>query len=222
MSTPTSNKVKYGLKNVYYAVYDEDADTYNTPVAIPGAVNMSLDAEGDTTTFRADNTDYYVSVSNNGYSGDFEAALIPDSFLQDVMGEVVDATTGLQYEVADAQPKYFALLFEFDGDRKKTRHVMYHCKASRTSVSSQTTEKSIEPVTDKLSLTATARPSDNIVKAKTYHGDTNYATFFAAVIVPTAAAAAAQESNSGTNSGTNSGSGTGTESGSGTGTGTGG
>lgn len=29
-----TNKVKYGLKNVYYALYDEDADTYSTPVAI--------------------------------------------------------------------------------------------------------------------------------------------------------------------------------------------
>lgn len=193
-TTPTTNKVKYGLKNVYYAVYDEDADTYDTPVAIPGAVNMSLDAEGDTTTFRADNTDYYVSVSNNGYSGDFEAALIPDSFLKDVMGELVDTTTGLQYEVADTQPKYFALLFEFDGDRKKTRHIMYHCKASRISVSSQTTDKSIEPVTDKLSLTATARPADNIVKAKTYQGDTNYSTFFSAVIVPEADSSAADDS----------------------------
>lgn len=178
------NKVKYGLKNVYYAVFDETNSTYGTPVAIPGAVNMSLEAEGDSNTFRADNTDYFVSVSNNGYSGDFEAALIPDSFLTDVMGEVVDATTGLQYEVADAQPKYFALLFEFDGDKNKVRHVMYMCKATRPSVASQTTDTSIEPVTETLSITATARPSDNIVKAKTYQGDANYDTFFQSVIVP--------------------------------------
>ena len=32
-------------------------------------------------------------------------ALIPDSFLTDVMGEVVDGTTGVQYEIADATVK---------------------------------------------------------------------------------------------------------------------
>ena len=189
-----TNKVKYGLKNVYYALYDEDADTYSTPVAIPGAVNLSLEAEGDSNVFRADNTDYFVSVSNNGYSGDFEAARIPDSFLTDVMGEETDATTGLQYEVADAQPKYFALLFEFDGDKKKVRHVMYHCKATRPSVASQTTDTSIEPVTETLSLTATARPSDNVVKAKCCQGDTSYENFFSAVVIPTVAAAASEGS----------------------------
>lgn len=183
-----TNKVKYGLKNVYYALYDEDADTYSTPVAIPGAVNLSLDAEGESNVFRADNTDYFVTVSNNGYSGDFEAARIPDSFLVDVMGEQTDATSGLQYEVADAQPKYFALLFEFDGDKKKVRHVMYHCKATRPSVASQTTETSIEPVTETLSLTATARSTDNVVKAKCCQGDASYENFFSAVVVPTLAA----------------------------------
>ena len=67
-----ANKVKYGLSNCYYAVYDETAGTYGTPVAMPGAVNLSLDQEGETNKFRADNIDYYVSISNNGYSGDLD------------------------------------------------------------------------------------------------------------------------------------------------------
>ena len=61
------NKVKYGLSNCYYAPLDEEQDTYGTPVAMPGAVSLSLDQEGETNNFRADNMDYYVSVSNNGY-----------------------------------------------------------------------------------------------------------------------------------------------------------
>lgn len=54
MPTNKANKVKFGLKNVHYAMLTE-ADggevTYGTPVAILGAVNLSMDAQGDTSTF---------------------------------------------------------------------------------------------------------------------------------------------------------------------------
>lgn len=185
-----ANKVKYGLSNAYYAVLDEEAGTYGTPVALPGAVNLSLDQDGETNKFRADNIDYYTSVSNNGYSGDLELALIPDSFLQDVMGEVVDATSGLQYENAAAKPKAFALLFQFEGDANATRHVMYNCKATRPTVASQTTEETIEPVTETLSITATARNMTignqvvPVTKAKCGPTDSAYNTFFQSVQVP--------------------------------------
>ena len=75
-----ANKVKYGLSNAYYAVLNEAQGTFGTPVALPGAVNLSLDQDGETNKFRADNIDFYTSISNNGYSGDLEIALIPDSF----------------------------------------------------------------------------------------------------------------------------------------------
>lgn len=185
-----ANKVKYGLSNCYYAVLDETAGTYGTPVALPGAVNLSLDQQGDTNKFRADNIDYYVSISNNGYEGDLELALIPDSFLTDVMGEVVDATSGIQYENAAAKPKAFALLFQFEGDDKATRHVLYNCKATRPTLASQTTEETIEPVTETISITATARnvTINNevvpLVKGKCPEGGASYATFFNAVVVP--------------------------------------
>lgn len=187
-----SNKVKYGLSNCYYAVATETTGgyTYGAPVALPGAVSLSLDQEGDTNKFRADNIDYYVSISNNGYAGDLELALIPDSFLTDVMGEFVDSTAGLQYERADSKPKPFALLGQFEGDVNATRFVLYNCKASRPSVASQTTEETIEPVTETLSLTATAVNQTiastvvPLVKAKCKVGDAAYASFFSSVQIP--------------------------------------
>ena len=187
-----ANKVKFGLSNCYYSVYDEGAGTYGTPVALPGGVNLSLDQEGETNKFRADNIDYYVSISNNGYSGDLELALIPDSFLKDVLGETVDSVNGLQIEKANVAPKPFALLFQFEGDVGATRHILYYCKATRPTIASQTTDTNIEPVTETISITATAIgmtvggvANTPVVKAKCGTTDSAYSTFFSAVKVPT-------------------------------------
>ena len=184
-----NNKVKYGLKNVHYAIaaMTNGAITYNTPVAIPGAVNLNLSAEGDMTPFRADNIDYWITGANNGYSGDLEIAIVPDSFRVDALGEVADTSSGLQYEIATAQPVPFALMFEFDGDANATRHVLYNCKAARPALASETTpDGNIEPITETLSITAKPRETDNLVKAKATTG-TAYSSFFTSVQVPTIA-----------------------------------
>ena len=89
-----ANKIKYGIKNVYYAVATLAANnsaTYDTPVALPGAVSLTLDPEGDNSVFYADNIAYYATYANNGYSGSLELALIPDAFRKDVLGEIEDS-----------------------------------------------------------------------------------------------------------------------------------
>ena len=88
-----ANKIKYGLSNVYYAVATDDGTgtlTYGTPVPIKGAVNLTMDPQGDTTPFYADNIIYYTSTANNGYAGTLELALVPESFRTDVLGETAD------------------------------------------------------------------------------------------------------------------------------------
>ena len=87
-----ANKVKYGLCNVHYAKitkYDTETQkyTYDTPKPLPGAVSLSLDAEGSSDPFYADNIVYFQTVTNAGYSGDFELAMIPNDFRVDILGE---------------------------------------------------------------------------------------------------------------------------------------
>lgn len=187
-----ANKVKYGLKNVHYAVATIAADgsaTYGTVKAWPGGVNLSLDAQGGTTKFRADNINYWVGQSNNGYEGDLESALIPEDFKTDVLGEIVD-DNGVVVEDVESKTVPFALLFQFEGDDKATRHVLYNCTATRPSVSGATTEEEIEPQTETVTITtgsvyfANFDGGKNLAKARCEQGNDEYATFFDAVYVP--------------------------------------
>ena len=175
---PSRNKIKYNLKNVHASVLtngDDGTFVYAKPVAIPGAVSMSLDAEGESSPFYADGVVYYRSIANNGYSGTLEMALIPEWFRTDVLQEEKDSN-GVLIERSDVTDSvYFALLFEFDGDVRAIRHVLYNCTASRPSIASQTKETTIEPVTETLNLAADPR-EDGLVKSSTGE-DTSTATY---------------------------------------------
>ena len=182
-----ANKVKFGLKNVYYAkvTFDDDMNpTFATPARIPGAVNLSLDAEGESEPWYADDSIYVVLAANNGYSGDLEIALIPEDFLTDILHETKD-DNGVLVEQSDVEVEHFALLFEFNGDQHKTRHVLYNCTCSRPTIESATTEDTKEPQTDTLSLTALPLAS-GYVKAKTALStdSTVYDAWFDAVYEP--------------------------------------
>ncbi len=188
-----NNKVKFNLWNVYYAPLLTNTTSkieYGTPIAIPGAVSLSLDPTGENTPFYADGVEYYTISNNMGYSGDLEIALIPESFCVDILKEKHDSNNVL-IENKDINVGKFALLFRFDGDIRAINHVMYNCSVSRPKIGSKTNEESKEVQTE--TLTISTKPLvKGYVKAKT--GDstpqTVYDNWFKSVYLPVAAAAA--------------------------------
>lgn len=185
-----NNKVKYNLKNAHYAlltVAEDGTFSFAAPVAMPGSVSISLDANGEPENFYADGIAYYVINNNMGYEGDLELAMIPESFRTDVLKEELDSK-GVLIENSEVELASFALLFEFDGDQKHIRHIMYNCSASRPGIEGKTNEDSKEVQTETLTIKATPL-SNGMVKAKT--GDmtdaTVYGDWYNAVYIPAAA-----------------------------------
>ncbi|KRM73007.1 major tail protein [Lacticaseibacillus brantae] len=186
MATNQENRVEFGLKNAHYALVTDTGTelTYAAPKKLPGAVKMTIDAEGGSDPFYADDTKYYTAVSNQGYSGKFEIARITDEFMQEIFGEKVDETTGMQYDDTDANPKQFALMFEFDGDVQKTRRVLFNVTATRPSIESETKADKTSPNTTELEFTAAPDPYAARAQGKVTQGKPAYDGFFDAVVIP--------------------------------------
>lgn len=187
---PKKNKVKFNICNVHYApisVTEEGTIAFATPVPMPGAVSIAMDPTGEPESFYADGVEYYTINNNQGYEGDLELAMIPEDFRTDILKEEADANKVL-VENANSETGSFALLFEFDGDIRKIRHVLYNCSASRPTIESKTNEEDKEVQTE--TLTVKARPMANgCVKAKTGDSTTEtvYTNWYKSVYSPTAA-----------------------------------
>lgn len=197
-----ANKVKYGLKNVHYALVTEtvvttgaDAgktvSTYGDVKALAGAVSLSLSSTASRSVFRADDSDYFVYYGEGGYEGDLEVARVNEGFLKDVLNYVED-NDKILVESSDAckTTTYFALTFEFDGDQRETKHCLYKCSCSRPNIASQTTGEggSTEPQTETLSLTAVPRvDEDKYIHLQTQESTTTAVieAWYTSIPVPT-------------------------------------
>ena len=190
-----ANKVRFGLKNVHYALLTPSTNgtannTWAAPVAVPGAVSLTLDSNQADNTFYADNIAYYKSLANNGYTGTLEMARIPDAMLKAVWN--MDVTSGVVTESTGVHPAEFALLFQFEGDENEEVHVLYRViPTSKPTESSSTIKDSVSPVTQSFGfealplVTGPAYQKDKI-RAKS-SSTTVTATWFNAVHIATTA-----------------------------------
>lgn len=165
------NKIEYSVSKLAYAVITDTgaALTYGTPVMVPWARSIKLASVGEIFSVDADGVEAYSCDINNGYDGDLELLNVPDSLMVAVFGDTIDAKK-MQTENAKTQSKRIALMFEFEGDLKNKRHVMYNVALGRPEIS-KTTKKSGKPEDSdaSVSMKVTARPNpyNGAVKTKT-------------------------------------------------------
>jgi phi13 family phage major tail protein len=183
------NKVMFGLKNVHYSLITEADDgtfTYGVPVKLEGMTSLELSVKGGTSDFYADDVLFYTTVTNQGYDAKLEIANISREFRIDVLGEILDATDKVLTESSFNRPNQIALMFEFDGDQRATRHCLYNVTVTRPGWASETKADTVDPKTQELDMTAAPRPYDGIVKRSTTSDtpDTVYDAWYAGVYDP--------------------------------------
>lgn len=187
----SENKVTYGLKNVHYAVITDDGKklSYGTPAALPGASELTLDANGDKVEGFFDDTLYFSADNNQGYTGKLTVAKLTEAFEKDVLG--LDTSNGVSTENANAKMKRIALMFQFDGDQKATRHLLFNVSLSRPGDGSKSKEDKIDLNTQELEFSAAPDPYTGDVKTKTNSTTTEevYDAWYDAVFTGTPAPA---------------------------------
>lgn len=187
-TTVTVNKIKAGTKNLYIApitaIDDSKTDgtgyTYGTPFRVPGAQNINLTQQTTTQSVAADDDpDYYTMTQNGGYDGTVQVACLPPEF----------ETQILKYdngkESADEKPAEFAMMIEFDGDKKKGRHIFWHCVLTKSpDVTGTTKDNNLTIDSDTINVKCVKRKDCEFIKAKVYEGWSVYDTMFTAVPAP--------------------------------------
>lgn len=166
MTQNKENKVTFGLQDVHIAIVNEvdNQITYETPYALKGAIELSLDPQGEEVKLKADNIVYYSTESNDGYTGNIKFFELPENFYIDILGEKEE--NGIVVEKNNAKRKKFALLFQFEGDEKSIRHALLYCSATRPKFGSSTKDGSNYNNVE-LNLTILPRPTDGVIKFKT-------------------------------------------------------
>lgn len=189
-----ANKIFYGICNVHYAVVTEAlntsgqwVETYGTPKPLKGAVGITLPASNESIQFPADNdANYFMQQVFTGYTGgSLELRYLDDTFRKDVLGNTADDNSILVENIND-QPKFIALLFQFEGDDTNTRYCLYRVSVGAPDTTSSTKTTTIPEVTLSLPLTAGGRLSDGVVKSKADEtaNSAQYSAWFSAVYTP--------------------------------------
>src|SRR5690625_8039874 len=90
----SQNKVTFGLKDVHVAFVTDNGEdpSWETPIAVPGAVRWTPEAVGDSSDFYADNTKYFTIMVTNGYTVELVMTNILDELIAEMLAQENDET----------------------------------------------------------------------------------------------------------------------------------
>ncbi len=183
-----ANKVLFGLSNLYIGTYavNDGVVTLGTPYHQAGAVGFSPDQSTDTNVFYADNVEYYSSISEGAIEGDIEVAMFDDAFKTQFLGYKTLADGGLAQVKNPTKPNVY-VAFEISGDREARRCIFFNGTLGAISREYATTEDSIEPQTESISVSFVGDNASGVRMATYKPGDTGYSTLFSAPTAPSIA-----------------------------------
>lgn len=128
----------------------------------------------------ADDDAQYASLTqNNGYDGTVQVVCLPPEFETEILKNV----NGM--EDADVKTADFAMMIEFDGDKKKGRHIFWHCVLTkRPDITGTTKDNNLTIDTDTINVKCVKRKDCSKIKAKVYEDWAVYSTMFTTVPLP--------------------------------------
>lgn len=186
---PDKNKVEFGISNLHigtFATDDSGKVTLGTPYHLPGARALSLEPEGDSASFFADNVKYWSGFSDNGFSGSLEVARFTTEFKTQFAGYKVLADGGLAYIKGTNKPSVY-MAFQTEGDAESRRVIVYNVAFGGINREFATIEESKEPATESVDITASGDNETGITMVSYKPDDTGYGELFTNPPVPTLA-----------------------------------
>lgn len=130
----TASNPRIGLDNVVIAKLTSDSDTgvvYDTPIAIKGAVQASVNPNSDVAVDYADNTAFFVTNNRANTEISLEFTNIDPATLALMLGQ--SRVNGITVETPQDQAPYFALGFRvwiggLDADGNKIYQLFWYAK----------------------------------------------------------------------------------------------
>jgi phi13 family phage major tail protein len=188
-----TNQLKHGLMNMHIAFAADPVDgepAWETPVAIPGAVQLSVAPSGQAQTFYGDNGRWATFNAGGNVTGTLQLWNIPPDIRARMLGDYIDSAG--KYVETNEQGETFALLGQQEGTASNTRFVYYNCTAAKSEYTYDTDQDTPQAKQDTAAITATRQyfPSLDTAAMASYADSTGapgaYAAFFSAVKPPLA------------------------------------
>ena len=176
--------ISFGLRNVCYAVANKqnDAISYQNVKKIRGSQEISMELIGGSNHVYADDCLKASFNQNAGKTVSLTMTVVPDEVKIDLLGYNYDENNNL-VENALAEPIYFALGFEIQGDREARRVWYLLCTAQPFNFSTKSKTDSVEANSVPLAISVYPVPIGNyeMIQVVGYKSHSNYDTFFDAV-----------------------------------------
>ena len=125
---------------------------------------MELNPVSTEIKLKADNIDYYVSESNEGYTGKMTFYNVTEAFAEYVNG--LENKGDLTVEKSTSQSNPISLLFQMEGDKHATRFCLPQVVVKRPKFGTKT-KNGADVNTVELEFTASPRSTDKAIRYKT-------------------------------------------------------